>query len=45
MGIPAPEFMRSQKKIKALFEKLGVQAQIRIEKKKMTEYIYIWGKK
>ncbi|MBI2076607.1 MAG: amino acid permease [Candidatus Aenigmarchaeota archaeon] len=44
-GIPAPEFLGSKKKVEELFRKLGVKAKVRIEKKKFTEYVYIWGKK
>lgn len=44
-GIPAPEFLSSKNKIEELFKKLDVKANIRIEKKKFTEYVYIWGKK
>ncbi len=44
-GIPAPEFLGSRKAAEELFGKLGVKPSIRIEKKKFTEYIYIWGRK
>lgn len=45
MGIPAHDIMRSRERIKELFIKLGVKVNIKIEKKKMTEYIYMWGRK
>lgn len=45
LGIPAPEFLRDRKTIRALFRGLGVSINIKKEKKKLTEYWYIWGKK
>jgi amino acid transporter/ubiquinone/menaquinone biosynthesis C-methylase UbiE len=44
-GIPAPEFLSSKEKILELFACLGTKPNIRIEKKRLTEYIYIWGRK
>ncbi len=44
-GIPAPEFLSHIEKIKKAFGELGIDANVRVEKKKFTEYIYIWGKK
>ncbi|MEM7819522.1 MAG: amino acid permease [Candidatus Aenigmatarchaeota archaeon] len=44
-GIPAPEFLENREKTKKLFSKLNVNVHIKIEKKKFTEYYYIWGKK
>jgi len=45
MGIPAPDFLRNRKTIRALFHGLGVKVQVKKEKKKFTEYWYIWGVK
>lgn len=45
MGIPAPEFLKSRKVIEDFFTKLGVKVKVEVKKKKMTEYIYIWGRK
>jgi ubiquinone/menaquinone biosynthesis C-methylase UbiE len=45
LGIPAPEFLRSWRSIEEFFLDIGVKPNIRIEKRKFTEYIYIWGKK
>lgn len=44
-GIPAPEFLASWKSIKEFFLGIGIKPNIRIEKKKFTEYIYMWGTK
>ncbi len=44
-GIPAPEFLSHVNKIKRAFKELGINASVKIEKKKFTEYIYIWGRK
>lgn len=44
-GIPAPEFLSHKKIIEEMFNNAGIRPNIRIEKKKFTEYIYIWGKK
>jgi APA family basic amino acid/polyamine antiporter/amino acid efflux transporter len=45
LGIPAPEFLANEKTIRSLFKGLGVKIQIKKEKKKLTEYWYIWGEK
>jgi len=45
LGIPAPEFLKSWKSIEEFFLSIGIKPNIRIEKKKFTEYIYMWGKK
>ena len=44
-GIPAPEFLKSWKSIEEFFLSIGIKPNIRIEKKKFTEYIYMWGTK
>ncbi len=45
LGIPAPEFLSNWRSIKEFFLSIGINPSIRIEKKKFTEYIYIWGRK
>jgi ubiquinone/menaquinone biosynthesis C-methylase UbiE len=44
-GIPAPEHISSREKIKKLFAISGLNVNIKVEKKKFTEYWYIWGRK
>lgn len=45
LGVPAPEFLKSKEAIHQLFDGTGVTPHISSEKKKMTEYIYVWGRK
>lgn len=45
MGIPAPEFLADKKELKNFFKSIGVDVEIKSEKKKLTEYVYMWGKK
>lgn len=44
-GIPAPEFLQSKAAIEKFFSYIGLKPNIKIEEKKFTEYIHIWGKK
>ncbi len=44
-GIPAAEFVESKEAAEKLFASIGIKPNIRIEKRKFTEYIYIWGRK
>ncbi len=45
LGVPAPEFLKKKRELIKMFRRLGVHAKARREKKRGTEYIYIWGKK
>lgn len=44
-GVPAPEFLQKKKGLIKMFRQMGVHVKARREKKRGTEYIYIWGKK
>ncbi len=44
-GMPAPEFMQKKKTLLRIFDRAGVKAKARREKRRGTEYIYVWGKK
>ncbi|MBI2579257.1 MAG: amino acid permease [Candidatus Aenigmarchaeota archaeon] len=44
-GLPANDFLENEQKISHLFSGLGVSFSIRKEKKKFTEYYYVWGRK
>jgi cyclopropane fatty-acyl-phospholipid synthase-like methyltransferase len=44
-GVPAPDFLQSREEIMKLFSDTKCIVNIKIEKKKFTEYYYIWGVK
>ncbi len=44
-GIPAAEHVQNKEKIMELFSQAGIKPSVRTEKRKFTEYVYIWGKK
>lgn len=44
-GLPANDFLENEQKISHLFSGLGVSFSIRKEKRKFTEYYYVWGRK
>lgn len=44
-GIPAAPHLGSAQELRELFARAGVRAHVRAEKKKMTEYYYVWGRK
>jgi len=44
-GIPASDCFSDRDSIKSLFKKLNVDVKIKKEKKRFTEYWYIWGRK
>jgi len=45
LHVPAPSFLSDEKEIRKLFDSIGIEIQIMKEKKKMSEYWYIWGQK
>ena len=44
-GIPAKEVFENWKSLKEFFLEIKIEPKIKIEHKKFTDYIYIWGKK
>jgi ubiquinone/menaquinone biosynthesis C-methylase UbiE len=45
LGIPAPAYLSSEKKIRDLFKGMPVKISVKKQKKKLTEYWFIWGEK
>ena len=44
MGMPANDFL-NEEKLRKIFKHLGIKANIRKEREKLTDYWYIWGRK